>query len=54
MDTFADNWPVILVALAVTMVVLGLVGKLVKLAFLGVAVGVVGLVLWPYVANAAG
>ena len=50
-DAFANNWPAILVALAVLMVVLGLIRKVVKLAFFGAAVGVIGLFLWPYIAS---
>jgi putative exporter of polyketide antibiotics len=52
-DLFADNWPAVLIALAVLMVVLGLVRKVVKLAFLGAAVGVIGLFLWPLIASTA-
>lgn len=53
-DLFADNWPAVLIVLAVLMVVLGLVRKVVKLAFFGAAVGVIGLFLWPYIASSAG
>jgi hypothetical protein len=53
-DVFADNWPVILIALAVILVVLGLVRKVVKLAFLGAAIGVIGIFAWPYIASTTG
>jgi hypothetical protein len=49
---FADQWPLVLVALAVFIVVAGLVRRLAKLAFIGVALAAVGLVLWPLVAGA--
>ncbi len=49
MDWFADNWPVLLVALAIFIIGAGLMRKVAKLAFIGVAVGALGLVLWPYV-----
>ena len=51
MEWFADNWPVLLVGLAVLMVFMGLIRKLVKLAFIGVAIGVIGLILLPLVTN---
>lgn len=47
MDLFANNWPILLIGLGVFIVVSGLVRKVAKLAFLGVAVGVIGLVIWP-------
>ncbi|MGI9615271.1 MAG: hypothetical protein ACR2QO_20335 [Acidimicrobiales bacterium] len=53
-DLFANNWPAVLIALAVLMVVLGLVRKVVKLAFLGAAVGVAGLFLWPFISSTTG
>lgn len=49
MELFADNWPVVLVALAVAMVVLGVIQRLVKLALMGAVVGVVGVFVWPMV-----
>jgi hypothetical protein len=47
MDWFVDNWPVVLVALGVFIVVTGLMRKVAKLAFIGVAIGGIALVLWP-------
>lgn len=49
---FADQWPLLLVALAVFIIVTGLMRRLAKLAFVGIALGAVGLVLWPIVAGA--
>lgn len=46
---FAANWPVILVALAAFIVLAGVLRKLAKLAFIGVAIGALGLFLWPIV-----
>jgi hypothetical protein len=51
MDWFATSWPVLLAILGLLMVFLGLVRRLVKLAFLGVIVGVVALVFWPLVSS---
>ena len=51
MDAFADNWPVILVVLAVALIFVGLLRKLVKLAFMGVALGAIGLFIWPMVSG---
>jgi hypothetical protein len=51
MDWFADNWPMLLVALGIFIVLSGLVRRLAKLAFLGVAVGVFGLIVWPMVSG---
>lgn len=50
---FADQWPLVLVALAVFIVVTGLMRRIAKLAFVGVALAAVGLVLWPLVAGAS-
>lgn len=44
---FADQWPLLLVALAAFIIVTGLLRRVAKLAFMGIAIGVVGLVLWP-------
>ena len=49
MDWFANNWPMLLVALGVFIVLSGLMRRLAKLAFLGIALGVVGLIAWPMV-----
>ena len=49
MDWFSSNWPVLIVALAVILVVLGLVRRLVRLAFISAAIGVLALVVWPMV-----
>ncbi len=51
MEWFVDNWPVILVILAVMLVFTGLMRRLVKLAFMGAVLGVVGLVIWPLIAS---
>lgn len=51
MEFFADNWPIVLVALGALLVVMGLLRRLVKLAFLGAVVGVLALVIWPMVAS---
>lgn len=51
MDALANNWPAILVALAVALVVLGVLRKLIKLAFFGATVGVIALFIWPLVAE---
>ena len=50
MEWFASNWPVVLVALAVVLVTLGLIRRLLKLAFIGVAVGALAIVIWPALA----
>lgn len=49
MDWFADNWPMILVVLALFIIGAGLIRRVAKLAFVGVAMGAVGLFLWPLV-----
>lgn len=51
MDWFVDNWPMLLVALGVFIVLSGIVRRVAKLAFIGVAVGVLGLVVWPVVST---
>ncbi len=51
MNWFADNWPTALIGLGIFIVVSGLVRRVAKLAFLGVAVGVIGLVIWPMVSS---
>lgn len=51
MEWFGNNWPIILVALAVFIIAAGLMRKIAKLAFVGVAVGAIGLVLWPMVSE---
>ena len=51
MEWFTDNWPLILVALAVFIIATGLIRKVAKLAFIGVALGALGLVIWPYVSG---
>lgn len=51
MDWFIDNWPMLLVVLAAGFIITGLMRKLLKIAFIGVAIGAVGLVLWPLVAS---
>ena len=49
MDWFGDNWPIVLVALALFILATGLLRKVAKLAFIGVALAALGLVLWPMV-----
>lgn len=49
---FAEQWPLILVALAVFIIFTGLLRRVAKLAFVGVALGAIGLVLWPMVSGA--
>ena len=49
MTWFVDNWPLVLVVLAVFIILVGLIRRVAKMAFLGVAVGALGLVIWPYV-----
>jgi len=51
MDWFADNWPLLLVAFAAVVVITAVLRKLAKLAFIGVALGAIGLVLWPVIAG---
>ncbi|MEL7155827.1 MAG: hypothetical protein AAFN30_04425 [Actinomycetota bacterium] len=51
MEFFADNWPVIIVVLGVLLVVMGVLRRLVKLAFIGAVIGVLALVVWPMVAT---
>jgi len=51
MDWFANNWPLLLVALALVVIVTAIIRKLAKLAFIGVAVGAVGFVIWPMVSG---
>ncbi|MFV0260014.1 MAG: hypothetical protein ACK5PP_16375 [Acidimicrobiales bacterium] len=51
MEVLIDNWPAILIGLAIALVVVGLIQRLLKLALLGAVIGVAGLVLWPMVAG---
>ncbi len=51
MDWFGNNWPILLVALALFIIGAGLMRKIAKLAFVGVALGAVGLFLWPIVSE---
>jgi len=51
MEWFSENWPVLLVMLGLLLVFMGLVRKLVKLAFFGVVIGVVALVVWPMIST---
>lgn len=48
----ADQWPLLLAALAVFIIVTGILRRLAKLAFVGVALGAVALVLYPMVSDA--
>ena len=48
---FANHWPLLLVGLAAFIVLAGLMRRVAKLAFLGVAIGAAGLVLWPMVSE---
>ena len=47
----ADQWPLLLVALALLIIVTGVVRRVAKLAFVGVVIGAVGLVIWPMVSE---
>ena len=51
MEWFESNWPVILLVLALFIITAGLMRKVAKLAFLGAAIGVFALVLWPMVSG---
>lgn len=51
MEWFSENWPVLLVMLGLLLLLMGLIRKLVKLAFIGVVIGVVALVVWPMVSS---
>lgn len=51
MDWFADNWPMLLIVLGIFIVVSGLIRRVAKLAFLGIALGVFGLIVWPMVSS---
>ena len=51
MEWITDNWPLVLAAVAAVFVVTGIVKKLLKLAILAGAVGVIALVIWPAVAD---
>jgi hypothetical protein len=51
MDWFADNWPIVLIALAVFIIAAGMIRRVAKLAFIGVAIGALGLVVWPLVSE---
>ncbi len=51
MEWFSENWPVLMVVLGLLLVFMGLLRKLVKLAFFGVVIGVVALVIWPMVSG---
>jgi hypothetical protein len=48
---FADQWPLLLAALAAFIIVTGILRRLAKLAFFGVAIGAVALVLYPLVSE---
>lgn len=48
---FADLWPLLLVALAGFIIITGLLRRVAKLAFVGVAIGAIGLVIWPMVST---
>lgn len=49
MELFANNWPALIVVLGIALLTLGLIRKLVKLAFFGVVVGVISLIIWPMI-----
>jgi uncharacterized membrane protein len=51
MEWFVDNWPVVLVILAVAFLATAIVRKLVKLAFFAIVLGVIGFVIWPLVTS---
>ena len=48
----ADQWPLLLVALAAFIIITGLLRRVAKLAFIGVAIGVLALVVYPIVSDA--
>ncbi len=52
MEWFNNNWPILLVGLGIYIVFSGITRRLAKLAFLGVVVGVLGLIIWPQVNSA--
>lgn len=54
MEALASNLPVVLIVLAVALVVLGIVRRLLRLAFFGAAVGLVALLVWPVVSDLTG
>ncbi len=49
---FADQWPLLLVALAAFIIVTGLLRRVAKLAFMGVVIGVLALIVYPMVSDA--
>jgi hypothetical protein len=51
MEWFGNNWPILLVALAVFIIAAGLMRKIAKMAFIGVALGAIGLAIWPFVSE---
>ena len=51
MDWFANNWPLLLVGLALFIIVTGLMRKVAKLAFFGIALGAIALLVWPMVSE---
>lgn len=50
--SFAESWPLILVALAVFIIIAGLLRKIAKAAFVGIALAAIGLFLWQAVGTA--
>jgi hypothetical protein len=48
---FATQWPLILVVLAAFIILAGLLRKIAKLAFFGVALAALGIFIWPFVAD---
>jgi hypothetical protein len=48
---FADNWPLLLVALAAFMIVASVLRRIARMAFAGVALAAIGLFLWPMVSS---
>lgn len=51
MDWFANNWPVLLITLAIFIIVAGLMRRVAKIAFFGIALGAIALVVWPMVSD---
>jgi hypothetical protein len=47
----ANQWPLLLVALALFIVTAGVLRRMAKLAFIGIVIGAVGLVVWPMVSD---
>jgi len=51
MELVADNWQVLLIVLGIAILVLGLIRKLMKLAFIGIGLAVLAAVAIPLVSG---